>query len=108
MHDDDDLHGYLPSDDADAVGELGEDVEGLERLTLRSVGIDIGSSTSHLIFSRIVLRREGSGLSARFSVTDRTVLHRSKIILTPYVSATSIDVQQLASFVEDAYRAAGF
>ena len=28
-----------------------------ERITLNSVGIDIGSSTSHLIFSRLTLRR---------------------------------------------------
>ena len=34
-----------------------------ERITLNSVGIDIGSSTSHLIFSRLTLRRQGVALS---------------------------------------------
>ena len=33
-----------------------------ERITLNSVGIDIGSSTSHLIFSRLTLRRQGVAL----------------------------------------------
>ena len=36
-----------------------------ERITLNSVGIDIGSSTSHLIFSRLTLRRQGIALSVR-------------------------------------------
>src|SRR5918912_253091 len=96
-------HGWDEPDDQQL-----EDVEGLEMFTLRSVGIDIGSSTSHLIFSRIVLRREGSGLSARFSVTDRDVLYRSKILLTPYLSGTLIDVEQLERFIHEAYREAGF
>src|SRR5688500_81972 len=33
------------------------DIEGLEMFSLKSVGIDIGSATSHLIFSQIALRR---------------------------------------------------
>jgi ethanolamine utilization protein EutA len=39
-----------------------------ERITLNSVGIDIGSSTSHLIFSRLTLRRQGIALSSRVVV----------------------------------------
>jgi hypothetical protein len=35
-----------------------------ERIMLNSVGIDIGSSTSHLIFSRLTLRRQGVALSS--------------------------------------------
>ena len=70
MHDDFDMgdgsshgHDMVPIDFED-----GEDIEGLEMFTLRSVGIDIGSSTTHLIFSKLVLRREGAGLSSRFKV----------------------------------------
>ena len=51
MHDDDDFPEHfhiLP-------GETVEDVEGLETLSLTSVGIDIGSSTSHLVFSHLKL-----------------------------------------------------
>ena len=68
-----------------------EDIEGLEMFTLRSVGIDIGSSTTHLIFSLLTLRREGTSLSAQFKVTERKVLYQSKIMLTPYFSETLID-----------------
>ena len=91
--------------------ELGlevEEVEGLEMFRLRSVGIDIGSSTTHLVFSLLTLRREGSALSARFIVTDREVLHRSPIMLTPYLSGTLIDIEKVKSFIHGAYREAGF
>src|SRR5918992_1593626 len=106
MHDDIYDHDH-PDNFVIKEDEIVTDIEGLEMFTLRSVGIDIGSSTSHLIFSRIVLRREGSGLSARFSVTEREVLHRSEIILTPYVSGTLIDTERLETFVHDAYHKAG-
>jgi len=38
-----------------------------ERIELTSVGIDIGSSTSHLIFSGLVLERQGKRLSSRYA-----------------------------------------
>src|SRR5439155_341363 len=43
-----------------------------ERIELQSVGIDIGSSTSHLTFSRLVLRRLGESLSSRFRAVERS------------------------------------
>lgn len=57
------------------------DLEGIEKLTLTSVGIDIGSSTSHLLFSRLTLRRKGAGYSAKFKVAARQVLWSSPILL---------------------------
>src|SRR5919204_6371519 len=92
---------------ADFAPEASEEVEGLERFSLRSVGIDIGSSTSHLVFSRLTLRRRGADLSTRFEVTERTVLHRSAILLTPYRSSTAIDTPALRRFVDQAYAQAG-
>lgn len=85
-----------------------EDIEGLEKFTLRSVGIDIGSSTTHLIFSSLILRREGASLSAEFKVTKRQVLYRSGILLTPYISQTLIDTDRVKKFITEAYREAGF
>src|SRR5712692_11540064 len=96
-------HNLTPIDLDDA-----EDIEGLEMFTLRSVGIDIGSSTTHLIFSKLVLRREGAGLSSRFRVTERKLLYRSPIMLTPYAADTTIDFDQIKLFIHDAYHEAGF
>src|SRR6266542_254619 len=86
MHDDIYDHDH-PDNFIIGEDEIVTDIEGLEMFSLKSVGIDIGSSTSHLIFSHITLRREGASLSGKFRVTNREVLYRSTIMLTPYVSA---------------------
>jgi ethanolamine utilization protein EutA len=85
-----------------------EDVLGLEKMALTSVGIDIGSSTSHLMFSRLTLQRRGADLSARFEVSNRDVLYQSPIMLTPYLSPTLIDVAGLEAFIHEHYAQAGF
>ena len=105
MHDIDEDHEHFD------FAEIGpdtviEDIEGLEMFTLKSVGIDIGSSTSHLVFSQLTLRRQGASLSARFKVTERKVLFRSTIMLTPYLSGTLIEVEKIKQFIENAYREA--
>jgi ethanolamine utilization protein EutA (predicted chaperonin) len=105
MHDIDEEHEHFD------FAEIGpntviEDIEGLEMFTLKSVGIDIGSSTSHLVFSQLTLRRQGASLSARFKVTERKVLFRSSIMLTPYLSGTLIDVEKVKQFIENTYRKA--
>ncbi len=104
MHDLDEEHGHENFEiGPDAIIE---DIEGLEMFTLKSVGIDIGSSTSHLVFSQLTLRREGASLSGRFKVTERKVLFRSKIMLTPYLSGTLIDIEKVKKFIESAYKEA--
>jgi len=103
MHDDDE-HDIFDISEADDV----EDIEGIEKFTLHSVGIDIGSSTTHTIFSRLILRREGAGLSAKFVVTNRDVLYRSPIMLTPYITGTEIDTDKVKAFIDDSYAEAGF
>ena len=73
-----------------------------ENLKLTSVGVDIGSSTSHLVFSRLELTLEGS----RYRVTKREVINESQILLTPYVDDTRIDVEALGKFINDQYKIA--
>ena len=73
-----------------------------ENLRLTSVGVDIGSSTSHLVFSRLELTLEGS----RYRVTKREILNESQILLTPYVDDTRIDVEALGKCINDQYQTA--
>jgi ethanolamine utilization protein EutA len=108
MHEDDDFPEHFHLALLDAPGTTVEDVEGLEKLSLTSVGIDIGSSTSHLVFSHLTLRRKGAQLSTQFEVSERRVLYRSPILLTPYQSPTLIDVDKLQEFFDGQYRKAGF
>ena len=107
MHDNDVDHEH-PENFEIGPNAIIEEIEGLEMFSLKSVGIDIGSSTSHLVFSRITLRREGAALSGRFRVTNREVLYRSEIMLTPYLSGTQIDTDKVKRFIEETYKDAGF
>jgi ethanolamine utilization protein EutA (predicted chaperonin) len=86
---------------------LEREVEGLEWYQLRSVGIDIGSSTSHLMISCLTMRRRGSAYSTEFVVAGRELLYQSPVLLTPYLTDTRIDAGGLQEFFERSYREAG-
>jgi ethanolamine utilization protein EutA len=108
MADGHDIAGFDHEHDFPAGTEwVAEDIEGIEMLTLTSVGIDIGSSTTHLVFSKLTLRREGAAFSAHFKVTDREILYRSRILLTPYLSGTLIDTDKVKDFIHETYANAG-
>jgi ethanolamine utilization protein EutA len=80
----------------------------LDTITLTSVGIDVGTATSQIIFSQLVLRRLGRELSSRFVVTERYTLYLSPIHLTPYNAGRDrINDHALGQFVDSAYREAG-
>lgn len=79
----------------------------LDNVELVTVGVDIGSSTSHLVLSRLHLQRLAQSLSSRFVVVHRQELHRSPILLTPFRSDGLIDVELLEDFVDRSYRDAG-
>src|SRR5882672_11477550 len=79
----------------------------LDNVELTTVGVDVGSSTSHLLFAKLHLQRLTQSLSSRFVVVHREVLHRSPILLTPYRPDGLIDVQALERFVHAAYAEAG-
>ncbi|HEX9808286.1 MAG TPA: ethanolamine ammonia-lyase reactivating factor EutA [Alphaproteobacteria bacterium] len=78
-----------------------------DNVELTTVGVDIGSSTSHLMFAKVHLQRLTTALSSRFVVVNREVLWRSPILLTPYLPDNTIDVEQLESFIEASYKEAG-
>jgi ethanolamine utilization protein EutA len=80
----------------------------LDTVTLTSVGIDVGTATSQIIFSHLVLRRLGRELSSRFVVTERKTLYLSPVNLTPYTPHRErIDDQVLGRLVDSAYEEAG-
>jgi ethanolamine utilization protein EutA len=73
-----------------------------DEIVVLSVGVDIGSSTSHLVFSRIVLER----LDSRYVVTKRETFYQSDILLTPYSThgEETIDSDALGAFIERQYK----
>lgn len=80
---------------------------GLDSFYLKSVGITVGSSTSHLMFSELLIRRSDSRLS-KFEITERKVIHKSPIIFTPYLGGIEIDTGRLHQFFKEVYTEAGY
>ncbi len=78
-----------------------------DNVTLTTVGIDIGSSGTQVIFSRVHLRRLAEDLTSRYYVVSRETLFQSQVALTPYQSEERIDDQKLGAIIDDAYVAAG-
>ncbi len=70
-----------------------------DEILLISVGVDIGSSTSHLVFSRLLLER----LDNRYVVSKREIVHESEVLLTPYAADQSIDAAALRVFIDAQY-----
>ena len=71
------------------------------------VGIDIGSSGTQVVFSKINLRRFGEDLSSRYYVVSRATLYQSPVVLTPYRSEEMIDDTALGVIIDNAYADAG-
>ena len=74
-----------------------------DQILLNSVGVDIGSSTSHLVFSRLVLER----LDTRYFVSQREIVYESDVLLTPYADDLTIDAAALGAFIDRQYGLAG-
>jgi len=78
-----------------------------DNLSLASVGIDIGSAGTQVIFSRLHMRRMSEDLSSRYFVVKRETLYQSPVALTPYASETRIDEEALGRIIDEAYAGAG-
>lgn len=111
MHRDDDFdfslgghHDVTQSGNDQGYGEENQgDTWFLDNVELITVGVDVGSSTSHLVFSKLHMQRLAQSLSSRFVVVERQELHRSPILLTPFSDSSTIDVEELSRFVERSY-----
>src|SRR6202171_762989 len=71
-----------------------------DEICILSVGVDIGSSTAHLVFARIVRER----LDSRYVVTTRETFYQSDILLTPYSAEETIDADALGAFIARQYK----
>lgn len=78
------------------------------RRSILSVGIDIGTTTTQLVLSRL----EMADISSAFSVTKieivgTSIVHRGTVRFTPLLPDGSIDAEALEKMVEEEYAAAG-
>jgi ethanolamine utilization protein EutA len=89
-------------------GDHGHDHEGAvgPHTHLTSVGIDIGSSTSHLMFSQLLIGYP-SVLQRKPMVLERNVIARSPILLTPFSGDWNIEAAPLEALIDDTFQTAG-
>jgi ethanolamine utilization protein EutA len=79
----------------------------ISKVELLSVGIDVGSATSHLVFSNLILVRDERSPTLRFNIEERNVIYEGKIIDTPLLEDKTIDVDELTAFFKKEYEHAG-
>ena len=79
----------------------------VDEIKLLSVGVDVGSSTSHLAFSNLLLQRDERSPTRRFLIRDREVIYEGRIIDTPLIDNETIDIDRLADFLKSEYARAG-
>ncbi|MEJ2098701.1 MAG: ethanolamine ammonia-lyase reactivating factor EutA [Desulfobacterales bacterium] len=79
----------------------------INEIEILSVGVDVGSSTSHLVFSNLLLKRDERSVSRRFNIEQRNILYEGRIINTPLLDDDTLDIDKLTGFFKDEYRRAG-
>lgn len=73
-----------------------------------SVGIDIGTSTTQLIFSRLTIENRASAYTVpRVEIVNKEVIYSSDIYFTPLLSSTEIDAEGVSEIIRNEYKKAG-
>jgi ethanolamine utilization protein EutA len=105
MHETDFSHEHVET--AAERASIARTIWDQDNVAFKTVGIDIGSSTSHLLFAEVALQRQLQGLSSRFVVVGREIVWRSPILLTPFLPDGAIDAEKLGEFIRCCYGEAG-
>ena len=79
----------------------------INKLDILSVGVDVGSSTSHLAFSKLLLKKDEHSATRRFNIEERNIVYEGKIINTPLLDDNTIDINRLTDFFKEEYQRAG-
>lgn len=76
--------------------------------TIISVGIDVGTSTTQIIFSRLKIKNTGGfGSVPKFEIVSKEILYRSDIYFTPLCSESEIDGGRAAEIIAAEYEKCG-
>ena len=75
---------------------------------LISVGIDIGTSTTQLVFSKLYIENTASAFNVpRVEIVEREIVYKSDIYITPLLDINRIDVQKVKEIIDTEYKKAG-
>ena len=78
----------------------------INEFEILSVGVDVGSSTSHLVFSNLVLKKDQRSVTRRFNIEQRNIIYEGRIIQTPLLDDKTIDIISLTNFFKEEYKRA--
>ena len=79
----------------------------INEIEILSVGVDVGSSTSHLAFSNLVLKKDERSVTRRFKIRERNIIYEGRITNTPLLDDKTIDIVRLTEFFKEEYQRAG-
>jgi ethanolamine utilization protein EutA len=100
--------GALHAHDGQEHGhEHGHEAAPLDARILWSVGVDVGSSTTHLTVSQLVVGRPNNVVHRKPEVLERRLVYRSPITFTPFVDDVTIDAAAIQRLVAAGYAAVG-
>lgn len=75
---------------------------------LLSVGLDVGTTSTQMIVSRLTVENRASGFAVpELQITQREILYRSPVHFTPLVEGNLVDGDRIRELVEQEYRNAG-
>ena len=75
---------------------------------LLSVGLDVGTTTTQMILSRLTVENKASSFAVPdMAITDREILYRSEVVFTPLKSGQLVDGEQIRDWVTEQYHNAG-
>ena len=76
--------------------------------TLLSVGIDVGTTTTQLIVSRLTVENKASAFSVpEMEISDRQVVYQSPIHFTPLLGENLVDGEKIRDLIHREYAQAG-
>ena len=76
--------------------------------TLLSVGLDVGTTSTQMILSKLTAENRASSFAVpKMEITDREILYRSPVYFTPLVSHNLVDGAALRKLIGKEYQAAG-
>jgi ethanolamine utilization protein EutA len=75
---------------------------------LLSVGIDLGTTTTQIVFSQLEIENEATVFSVpRIKIVNKKIIYRGDIYFTPLLDRTTIDIQKVRTIIEGEYKKAG-
>ena len=80
-----------------------------DKTAILSVGINVGTSTTQVVFSKLQMDNAGGYFSVpRVAIVDKEVVYKSEVYMTPLKTDVLIDTDALRDIVAAEFRKAGY